>query len=168
MVAALGVGLNTMNFGDHKSWESYTESLLTPLKFGPGASTQEREQAFEILREANRYFYLKHIASLPRNIKKEIEGGTHASQSHQMQPQAQLALDRFINFLNQHSNHPITKGPTMGLYHGNQIVFSVRFDSKLPWNRIDNDIPPFFEGFRILRVRQSEFEALNPTKIYVK
>jgi len=154
-----------MTFGDHKSWQSYIESLSTPLKFGTEATTQERDQAFEVLREANHYFYAKHVATLPKNIRSEIEKGTHASQSHQRQPQAQLAMDRLCDFLNQNCTLTITKMPTMGLYHGDQIVFSVRFDSNLAWKQIDNQIPPFFEGFRILRVRQSDFETLNPKKI---
>lgn len=145
-----------MNFGSHKSWESYVDSLNTPLRFDAKASGAERDYAFSVLRKANLYFYQQHIAKLPQDMREQIKRGMYASQSHKKREQAHPILDRFAEYLRQKCRLPITDQPTIGFYHFDEIIFRVEFDSEKPWSEIDDEIPPFFEGFRVLRFRQSE------------
>lgn len=151
-----------MDFGDHKSWQSYQESLPEQLRFDADASEAERNQAFDVLEQANSHFFQQHLASLSSETRKEIENGTHPSQSHERDEQALPIFEKFSSFLEETCAIPITDA-SLGHYHGDQIIFSVRFDSDKPWLEIDDEIPSFFEGFRIKRVRQSEYdEALEP------
>ena len=151
-----------MNFGSHQSWESYLESLDKPLRFDENATKEEQDYAFSVLGESNRYFYPKHVASLPRTERKLIKRGLHPSQSHDRGEDARLVMERFKEYLRANCSLPITQEPEVGFYHGDQIIFSLCFDSDESWAVIDDVIPPFFEGFRILRFRQSEVDELNP------
>ena len=151
-----------MDFAEHKSWEAYLEARDVPLKFGADASEAESDEAFQILGEANRHFYPKHLATLPAAIRQQIESGEHPSQSHERHEAASAVMAEFEHYLAENCSLPITEAPRMGFYHGDQIIFSVRFDSERPWAEIDDEIPPFYMGYRIFRTRQSEYERLNP------
>ena len=153
-----------MDFANHKSWEAYLESRDAPLKFGAEATEPERDEAFQILGESNRHFYPQHIATLPFKIRRQIKKGKHPSQAHERHEDASPVMADFRRYLAANCRLPITEQPKMGFYHGDQIIFSVRFDSELPWAEIDEEIPPFYEGYRIFRIRQSEYERLNPPK----
>ena len=153
-----------VDFSDHKSWDAYVESLDTPLKFGADATDEERDKAFRVLGEANRYFYPKHVATLASDIRRQIEEGLHPSQSHEQREAAAAVMADFTRFLAANCDLSITEQPAMGFYHGDLTIFNLRFDSELPWSEIDNEIPPFYKGFRIFRIRQSDFERLNPPK----
>ncbi len=148
-----------MDFGDHKSWQAYQESLPEPLRFDAEATEAERDHAFDVLGKANTHFYQQHITTLPLEVQAELKNGTHPSQSHERSEQALPTFEQFRSFLEENCTIPITD-VSFGNYHGDQIIFSVRFDSEKPWPEIDEEIPAFFAGFRVKRGRQSEYDAL--------
>ncbi|MFK5924815.1 MAG: hypothetical protein QM496_21765 [Verrucomicrobiota bacterium] len=152
-----GIG---MNFGDHKSWQAYQESLSMPLRFDAKATVDERNHAFDVLRKAKVYFSKQHFASLPPDISAELERGTHPSQSHERYEMAVPIFEQFRSMLEESCKIPITE---MGLYQyrDKQIILSVRFDSEKPWAEIDEEIPAFYFGFWVKRARQSEYDVLN-------
>ena len=152
-----------MDYGSHISWESFEESFEEPLKFGPDASEEERNHAFDVLGRALRYFYRLHLDSLPENLRTSIENADHPSLSHDRDGEARLPLAKFEEFLKANCEVPITEGPTLGFYHMDQIIFSVTFDSDLPWREVDCQIPPHFLGYRVLRGRQSEINTVRQT-----
>lgn len=154
-----------MDFGDHKSWQAYQESLSEPLRFEAGATEAERDHAFAVLKKANDYFYQQHLSTLPPEIRVELDNGTHPSQSHERDEQAQPIFEKFRSFLDKTCTIPITD-VSLGHYHGNRVIFYVRFDSEKSWSEIDEEIPIFFEGFWVKRVRQSEYDALNTPDLH--
>jgi len=150
-------------FDSHSSWQAYCESRNAPLRFGSDATEEEHEEAFRILGAANRHFWAKHLATLSSEVRREIENHKHPSQSHQRHEEAEVMMTAFAQFLDETCRISITEPPRMGFYHGDQIIFTVRFNSEEPWAKIDQEIPPFFQGYRISRTRQSDCERLNQT-----
>ena len=158
MILLLCIGVE---YGTHISWESFEESFDEPLKFGADASETERDHAFDVLGRALRHFYRLHLDSLPTKLRDASEKGDHPSLSHEREAEARIAMTKFEEFLKANCEISIVEGPTLGFYHMDQIIFSVTFDSDLPWKQIDHQIPPHFLGYRILRGRQSEINAVR-------
>lgn len=153
-----------MDFGDHKSWQAYEESLSEPLRFDAEANEDERNHAFEVLGKANAHFYQQHISTLSPEVQAELKNGTHPSQSHELDEQALPIFEQFWSSLEENCTIPIYDA-ALGHYHGDQIIFSVRFDSEKPWSEIDEEIPSFFAGFRVKRNRQSTYDALSEPEL---
>ena len=146
----------------YDSWQAFDEPRPDSKSLSSNARPEDMNKAIEMLKAGQQYYWSLHYKTLSKELKRKVDDATHPCFSHEKSNEALVYLDEFSILLKEKCNLPITMEPTIGFYHGDQIIFSLRVDSELPWFKIDKQIPAYFKGFRIFRYRESDHQRLNP------
>lgn len=130
--------MKSLNIGKHLSLESYLEEYPHPFNNSEQMTVQQQEEAAKLLKHLKNYFFKLHTHQLPRTEENHLS-----------------ALNKLDKKLNSQRLIVIEKIERSIYFHDEKIL-TVKFRSKKSWQEIDRIIPPYFEGFGVLRHRMEQ------------
>jgi len=122
--------------------EAFCESL--PPDWMKHPDMAKRDLWLEQFAELRKHLYDMHVATLTDEEQREIEAGTHPSQSHKFEERAQpftIYLKEELARLGYNAQVKV------GIYHCDRIVLSAKLD-RTPSGRT-RDVPWLFRGFEV-------------------